>query len=64
MAYKTAAKAFFAGVVTFLGTLVTALASDQSFTQINTKTWLTVALATVIAIGGVYGVTNAPAVVE
>ncbi len=57
LAQKTA-KAIYATVVTFLGTLFAALTTGQSLSDLDAKTWLAVTLATVVAGGGVYGLAN------
>ncbi len=55
-------KAIFAGVSTFLGSLSTVLVgSSETFSQISAAQWVTVAIATVGAVGVVWGVPNAPA---
>ena len=56
-------KAVYAGVVTFLGALLAALqaAPDIGLSDLTSATWITVALATIIAIGGVLGLQAAPA---
>jgi hypothetical protein len=57
------AKAIFAVLATFLGTLITALSGDQTFSELSTRTWLTIALATLIAGFGVYGISNGSPIV-
>lgn len=52
------AKAIFAAGVAFLGSLISALTAGESLGQLDAKTWLTVALATLVAGGGVYGLRN------
>lgn len=54
----TALKAFFAATVAFLGGLAVPLVGDTGFTDITAGQWVTIALATVIAFGGVFGITN------
>ena len=56
-------KAIYAGVVTFLGGVLTALqaAPEIGFADITSAAWVTVALATIVAVGGVLGLQNAPA---
>jgi hypothetical protein len=54
---KYIGKAIYAGLVTFLGSLITALQAGS----LDLKTWLTIALATVVAVGGVFGLANGPA---
>ena len=55
-----AAKAIYAGVVVFLGALLAALqaAPDVSIGNLSTASWITIVLATVIAVGGVFGLSN------
>lgn len=53
-------KAIYAGAVAFLGTLATALA-DSSVTG---QQWVFIALATVLAFGGILGWQQAPASVS
>ena len=54
-------KATFAGVVAFLGTLATALAESAT---VSTQQWVTIALATLLAFGGILGWQAAPATVS
>ena len=56
-------KAIYAGLVTFLGALLAALqaAPDIGFSDLSSAAWITIALATIIAIGGVLGLQSAPA---
>ncbi len=54
-------KAAFAGVVAFLGTLATALAESAA---VSTQQWVTIALATLLAFGGILGWQSAPASVS
>jgi len=55
-------KAIYAGLVTFLGGLLTALqAADTGIGDLTQAAWITVILATVIAVGGVLGLQAAPA---
>ncbi len=54
----TALKAFFAAAVAFLSGLVTVLVGDTGFGDITSGQWVTLVLATLIAFGGVYGLTN------
>lgn len=51
-------KAIFAGAVAFLGTLATALAESATVTS---QQWVTIALATLLAFGGILGWQAAPA---
>jgi len=59
-------KAIYAAVVTFLGGLLAALLAvpDIDITDLSTAAWVTIILATVIALGGVLGLQAAPAVVS
>lgn len=52
-----AAKAIYAGTVTFLGAV---LAVMQSADTITNASWIAIALATVVAVGGVLGLQQAP----
>ena len=63
MSYYT--KAVYVAVVTFLGSLLAALlaAPDLGISDLTTATWITIALATIIAAGGVLGLQAAPATV-
>ena len=56
-------KALYAGLVAFLGSLLAALqaVADTGVTDISTAAWVTIGLATVLAIGGVLGLQSAPA---
>lgn len=56
-------KAIYAGVVAFLGALLAALLAVEGtgISDITTAAWVTIALATVLAIGGVLGLQAAPA---
>ena len=47
-------KAIYAGLVALLGTLGVAVAEGG----ISTQEWVTIALATVLAFGGTYGLSN------
>ena len=59
---KYVAKAIYAGIVTFLGSLITAL---QQASSLDLSTWLSIVLTTIVAVGGVFGLTNgAPPTVE
>lgn len=55
-----ALKAIFAGLVAFLGGLAAILVGDASLADVTVAQWITVALSTVLAIGGVFGLTNGP----
>ena len=50
-------KAIYAGAVTFLGALIAAMQAGD----LTTTAWLTIALATIISMGGVLGLQAAPA---
>jgi hypothetical protein len=57
-------KAAYAGLVTFLGSLLAAMQSGAESIGINDisqAAWVTIILATIIAIGGVLGLQAAPA---
>ena len=58
-------KAAYAAVVTFLGALLAALqaAPDIGFGDLSSSAWITIVLATFIALGGVLGLQAAPATV-
>lgn len=55
----TALKAVFGGVTATLGSLVTVLVGDATFSDITAGQWVSIALSGVLAFGAVYGVTNA-----
>ena len=59
---KYSAKALFAGFVALVGTMITAFTTDgvDDFSDLTTLSWLTITLATVVAIGGVFQLGNAP----
>jgi hypothetical protein len=57
----TAAKAIFASVTTFLTGIISDLSGDAGFGDISTQQWIVVALATIVAFGGVYGISNGAA---
>lgn len=50
----TALKAFYAAAVAALSGLVTVLVGDTTFTNLTAGQWVTIALAALIAFGGVY----------
>jgi hypothetical protein len=52
------AKAIYAALVAALSGLVTVLAGTDSIGQVAAIQWVTIALAALIAGGGVYGITN------
>ncbi len=58
--FGTISKAIFAAVTTFVSGLITALSSNTGLADITTQQWLVVGLATIVAFGGVYGLTNSP----
>lgn len=53
-----ALRAFYAAVVAALSGLVTVLVGDVGFSDLTAGQWVTIALAALIAFGGVYGITN------
>jgi hypothetical protein len=53
-------KAFYAAIVAALGGLVTALTGNAGFSDLTAGQWVTIALAAIVAFGGVYGITNKP----
>lgn len=55
---STALKAIYAAIVAALSGLVTVLVGDAGFSDLTAGQWVTIALATVIAFGGTYGLTN------
>jgi hypothetical protein len=55
-----ALRAFYAGIVALLGSLVTVLVGDVGFTDISAGQWVAAALAALVAFGGVYGISNRP----
>ena len=56
----TFAKAIYATIISVLGSLAVVLTGDQGLGDLTTAQWVTVALAALIAGGGVYGITNKP----
>jgi len=54
------AKAIYAAVIAALSGLVTVLVGDVGFADLSAGQWVTIALAALIAGGGVFGITNAP----
>jgi hypothetical protein len=54
-------KAVYAAVVAGLGSLAAVLVNGEKISAVSASQWVTVVIATVIAGGAVYGVTNAPA---
>ena len=59
-------KAIYAGLITGFGSLLAALqvGEDVGLSDLNTATWITVGLATLLAVGGVLGLQEAPAKVS
>jgi hypothetical protein len=51
-------RAFFAAVVAALSGLVTVLVGDANFGDLTAGQWVTIALAAVVAFGGVWGLVN------
>jgi hypothetical protein len=58
---KEALKAFYAGAIAGLSVLAGLLVNDTSIGDITAGQWVAVALAVLVAFGGVYGITNAVA---
>ncbi len=54
-------KALYAGVVAFLTGVISITVGDVTFTEIVTNQWFVIALAVVVAVGGVWKITNKPA---
>jgi len=56
-------KAAYAGIITFLGALLAALQAGEAIgiSDLTTASWITIALATILSIGGVLGLQAAPA---
>jgi hypothetical protein len=65
MTFQYVVKALYAGAVTFLGALLAAMqaAPEVGFT-LSAASWVTIALATVIAVGGVLQLQALPATVS
>ena len=62
MTYYT--KPIYVGLVTFLGALLAALQAGDEFVSVgdlSQAAWITIVLATIIAVGGVLGLQAAPA---
>lgn len=57
---KYVAKAIYAGVVAALGGLAVIVVGDTALVDVTTAQWITVALATIIAVGGTFGLSNGP----
>jgi len=66
MTIQYAAKAIYAGLVTFLGALLAAMQAtpEIGFRDLSDAAWITIVLATVIAVGGVFQLQAAPASVS
>jgi hypothetical protein len=57
---NTALKAFYGSAVAFLSGLGTVLVGNESIGDVTTAQWVTIATATIVAWGAIYGVTNKP----
>lgn len=56
---KYAAKAVYAGIVTFLGGVATAILAEEGHQpEITWQEWITIATLVVTTVGGVFGLTN------
>jgi hypothetical protein len=55
-----AAKAVYAAVVAALGALAAILVGSVGFGDVTAGQWVTIALAALVAGGGVYGIRNQP----
>lgn len=55
---NTALKAFYGSAVAFLGGLGAVLVGNESISDVTTAQWVTISLATVVAWGAIFGVTN------
>jgi len=55
-----AAKAFYAALIAALSGLVTVLVGGVGIADLSSGQWATIALAALIAFGGVFGLTNRP----
>lgn len=53
-------KALYATAVAGLGSLAAVLVGDVSFGDVTDGQWVTVALTSLVAGGGVYGISNGP----
>lgn len=58
---RKAWKAVYAGIVAFLGGVIAITTGDVTFTEIGTNQWFVIAMAVVVAVGGVWKITNKPA---
>ena len=54
----TIAKAVYSALVAGLGALASVLVGPATFESVTAGQWVTIALAALIAGGGVYGITN------
>ncbi len=54
----TILRAIFAALVAFLTGLSTSLSADSGFGDITDQQWVFIAIGTLVAFGGVYGITN------
>ena len=54
-------RAIYAGIIAALSGLITVLVGDVGFDDLSAGQWVTIALAALIAFGGVYGISNKPA---
>lgn len=64
MQFSYYTKALYAGVVMFLGGLLTAMqagAESIGINEISQAAWVTIVLATIVSMGGVLGLQAAPA---
>lgn len=60
-----AAKAIYAGAVVFLGSVSSILVGPaDGFVDITDGQWVTISLAVLIAVGGVFGLQKAPSTVS
>jgi hypothetical protein len=55
-----AAKAVYAALIAGLGALAAVLVGDADFGAVTAGQWVTIALAALIAGGGVFGISNRP----
>lgn len=56
----TFAKAIYSAAIAGLGSLAAVLVGPATFTSVTDGQWVTIALAALLAGGGVYGITNRP----
>jgi hypothetical protein len=52
------AKAIFAGLVTLGEGLILVVTANETLLDVTTAEWVIIATAVVVAVGGVYGITN------